>query len=362
MKKTVGIITLTGNNNYGNRLQNYATEFILKKYGFIPITIKNAYGLNNKTNYIKYIYKYSRYFLSIVKNDLIKSNKKRLKCFKEFDKNINVTKKLYTINSIKRLKCDYYIVGSDQVWKPTYGRLSDLDLLTFVEPRKRISYSSSFGIEKLPLKYEEKAKKEFLKFKSISVREDAGKKIVENLTNRKDVSVLIDPTMMLNSSEWDKVSKKPKQIDIMNGKKYILNYFLGDVSEKTKNIIKEFAKENDCYIINLLDKNDPFYETGPSEFLYLEKNAFLVCTDSFHSSVFSIMYDTPFVVFDREDKKDNMNSRITTLLSKFSLEDRKYHGKLNDETLKHDYSIAYKILNEERNKSEEFLKNALEIE
>ena len=71
----------------------------------------------------------------------------------------------------------------------------------------------------------------------------------------------------------------PKQL---KNDKYILNYFLGELSEQRKNEIERIAKENDCEIINILDKNGPYYETGPSEFLYLEQNAFLICTDSFH--------------------------------------------------------------------------------
>ena len=68
------------------------------------------------------------------------------------------------------------------------------------------------------------------------------------------------------------------------------------------------------------------------------------------------------IIFDREDNRVNMSSRIDTLLSKFKLEDRKYKGKITNELLNHDYTEAYKILEKERKKSEEFLKKALELE
>ena len=104
-------------------------------------------------------------------------------------------------------------------------------------------------------------------------------------------------------------------MDDLNHKRYILTYFLGNLSDSRKKEISRIANEYDCEIINLLDKKDPFYSCcGPSEFLYLEKNAFLICTDSFHSSVFAILYDRPFIVFNREDKLQNMNSRIANLL------------------------------------------------
>ena len=116
--------------------------------------------------------------------------------------------------------------GSDQVWNPKFDRLSDVDLLSFATPEQRISFSASFGISELPENSKEKAKRELEKFKAISVREDRGKEIVEELTERKDVQVLVDPTMLLTSEEWDKVAKKPEQLKT---DKYILNYFLGEI-------------------------------------------------------------------------------------------------------------------------------------
>lgn len=210
------------------------------------------------------------------------------------------------------------------------------------------------GVEKLPDNLEIFYKERLQNFKSISVREDAGKEIVKNLTKREDIEVLIDPTMLLEAKEWDKVAKVPK-------KKYILNYFLGNISDERKNEIDSIAKENNCEIINILEINDPYYCSGPSEFLYLEKNAFLICTDSFHSSVFAIIYNRPFIIFEREDKNVKMNSRIETLIKKFKLKDREFNYKITDENLKHDYTDAYQILYDERKKSIEFLKKALEI-
>ena len=164
--------------------------------------------------------------------------------------------------------------------------------------------------------------------------------------------------MLLSLEEWEKVSKKPKMLKY---NKFILNYFLGEVSDERRSEIERIAKENNCVIIDILDKNSPFYECGPSEFLYLEKNAFLICTDSFHSSVFAILFNCPFIIFDREDKEEKMNSRLDTLINKFKLKNRKFEGKITEENLNHDYSEAYKILEEERKKSEAFLKNALDI-
>lgn len=351
--RKIGIITVNDNDNYGNRLQNYAVQFILEKNNMKSITLKNNSTLNSRNNFILRIIKF------VLKKKKI-SQIDRYKKFIKFNKNIIFSKRYITPFSRLDNEYDYFITGSDQVWNPTWGRLSDIELLEFTIPKKRISFSASFGISSLPEQYNEKLKNALKDYKAISVREDAGKKIIEDVVGRKDVEVLVDPTMLLTAEEWDKVAKKPEQL---KNNKYILNYFLGELSEKRKAEIDKIAKENDCEVINILDKNSSFYSTGPSEFLYLEKHAFLVCTDSFHSSVFAILYNRPFIVFGREDNTVSMNSRIETLINKFNLKNREYNGKeITKENLNHDYTEAYKILEEERKKSIKFLRQALDIE
>lgn len=359
--KKVSIITIYDENNFGNRLQNYAVQEKIKKLG------NNVISVKYQRNYeIKLKHKIKKLTKTIIKI-LTKSNKnEKLKLFRNFNKNIVTTNKMYSPKNIKefdsKYHSDFFVVGSDQVWNPNFGRLTDIELLNFTSKNK-VAFSASFGISNLPDEFKNSVKNSLNKFKLISVREDAGKKIIEDLHINKDVEVLIDPTMLLSAKDWDMVSKAPKQISKLKGKKYILNYFLGNLSEERKKEIQRIATENECEIINILDKNDPFFISGPSEFLWLEKNAFLICTDSFHSSVFAILYNRPFVVFNREDKTKSMNSRIETLISKFNLKNREYNGKnITKENLEHDYTEAYKILEQERIKSEEFLKKALDID
>ena len=357
MKVKIGIVTINDNNNYGNRLQNYAVQQFCKKNSLEVETIKNYPFLNDKKN-LSTKYKYCYVIKEILR--YTKDNLKRLKrlnSFMKFNKNIVFSKKVFNIKKANWSKnYEIFMVGSDQVWNPKFNRLSDFDLLTFAKPKQRVAFSASFGISELPEKCRPKAKSELEKFKTMSVREDRGKEIIEELTGRKDVQVLVDPTMLLTSKEWDKVVKKPKQLKT---DKYILNYFLGELSEKRRKEIERIAKKNNCEIINILDKNSPFYQTGPSEFLYLEKNAFLICTDSFHSSVFAILYNRPFVVFDREDVNARMNSRLDTLLKKFNLEKQWYKDEITEEQLKIDYREAYKRLEKEREKAEIFIKKAI---
>ena len=353
--KRIAILTINDDDNYGNRLQNYAVQETLKKQNLQVETISNQANIVG----IKYIEKKIKYIIKFFLQRVPKY--KRYIQFTKFNKNIRYSKYHIDINHIPKnlsKKYDTFFTGSDQVWNPNFGRMTDIDFLTFAPKEKRNSFSASFGINEVPKDMVEYYKKNLLGLNNISVREDAGKKIIQDLTGRTDVDVLVDPTMLLTSEEWDKVSRKPVQLKT---DKYILNYFLGELSEKRKKEIEKVAKENNCEIINILDKNNPFYQTGPSEFLYLEKNAFLICTDSFHSSVFAILYNRPFLVFDREDNLAKMNSRIETLLKKFNLQDRKYKGTITKENLEHDYKDAYKILEEEKDKTMKFLKKALDI-
>ena len=281
-------------------------------------------------------------------------NKKIYKV-KEFNKKY-IKSTGYTVSSNKNIsdlkkKYEIFVVGSDQVWNPNW-RLSDIDLLTFADNNQKIAFSASFGVNSIPREKEENVRKNLKKFKAISVREDSAKKIVEELTKRKDVQVLIDPTMILTQEEWDKILKKPEQL---KHDKYILNYFLGGLSKERKKEIYRIAEKNNCEVINVLDKRSEFYAMDPREFLYLEKHAFLICTDSFHSSVFGLLYDRPFIVFERDNTNINMNSRIETLLTKFNLENRKFSGKITKENIEHNYEKAYQKLEIERNEVNEFI-------
>lgn len=346
--KKIGIITIFDENNYGNRLQNYAVQEVLKALGFYVETINNV-------NIIKNI----NYFNKI--QNVMPERRER---FLEFNKeNMNITDEIIFHNEVPdnfHEKYDYFIIGSDQIWNYKFeDRFSDFAFATFAPEEKRISFSASFGVSKVP-EGNYKEYEELKNMKAISVRENVGEEIVEKITGRQDVQVLIDPTMMLSAEKWASVMKKPEKL---KSNKYILKYFLGELSQEKNKEIEKFAKENNCDIIDVLDKNT-FYATGPSEFIYLIKNSFMVLTDSFHSCVFSIIFNKPFLIFEREEKEEilkDMNSRIDTLLEKFELKDKEFKDKIYDEQLQVDYTKAYNILEEEKKKVQKYLINALEV-
>lgn len=355
-EKKIAILTINDDDNYGNRLQNYATQNIITKLGYNVETIKNNKGIyNNSVGYFKYLIK------SMIKTYIpMKSQYKRYKNFKKFNKNIIYSRYLIDedhINDNISHEYDFFVTGSDQVWNPYFDRTSKIDFLDFVPLNKRISFSASFGVKDIPDNISDKYSEYLNKFKNISVREYDGKLIVEKLTNRNDVKVLVDPTILVKDEEWKVISKKP---DNMYDDKYILNYFLGELSSERKELINSFAKERGFKVINILDPNDQFYTCGPAEFLYLEANAELICTDSFHSSIFGIIFKRPFIVFDREDSHKSMNSRIETLLDTFELKSQYYSDGKLEKYINCNFENSDLIIENKRLESINFLKNSFD--
>lgn len=345
MKKSVGIITLNDNNNYGNRLQNYAVQVAITRLGIESYTIENYPYMNSKKKYFLRKIKYIGF------NRFYSNNPVRRKNFEEFNGNIQYYKRKYS-PYLRFSDLDYVLVGSDQVWNPEFG-LDEATNLSTVPPRKRIAFSASFGVDDIDEK-SEKLLSELTKFKCISVREKKGAEILKNYFGIK-AQILIDPTLLLNKDEWNKVAKKP---DCFSEEKYILTYFLSPMSEKAKHVLQE--NQGTLKLVELSGKDGAGINVGPSEFLYLFSHAELILTDSFHACVFSFIYNKPFVVFDRNWTKQSMNSRINTLLENFSLERKYIDSGVKNDIFEHDYSKGYERLEIERKKSIDFLKKAFE--
>lgn len=377
----IGIVTLNGYFNYGNRLQNYALQETLKSFGYnvetiiIDNEIKSRKS-NNKTHPLKRI--------SNIKNKPLKDNlnrvqdkiwtvahKKEILKSKSIRKDIfiNFTKTYiketdYTLSnrnvSEQLLRTyDFFVVGSDQVWNPSYNYGSSLYFLTFAEKNKRIAYAPSFGVSKIPEEIIDNYRTWLNGIDKLSVREDDGARIIKEITSR-DVPVVVDPTLLLTKEKWMAVSKeatnKPKG-------KFLLTYFLGNVPERYRKVIENIAKSNNLEIVSLADiKDKNVYRTGPSEFIDYINSASILCTDSFHGCAFSILMETPFIVFSRVGSQA-MFSRIDTLLNKFGLDSRKAENiKTNQDVFNIDYSNVASILEKERTKAINFLREALKAE
>ena len=381
----IGIITLLGN-NYGNRLQNYAVQELLRNIDdstvyTVPFE-KNKPNIINVTNikknisyYIKafnsrmkniYSFNYEKHnliynaFYYLLCNKKIKSLiKERNKKFKKFDEcYINYEDRTLTLGNNDWVEdYDYFVCGSDQIWNPYYPTCNKLVFLQFVEEKKRISLSASFGVNEIPNNQIEAYKNWLIAFPNISVREKEGVDIVKNLTG-KDATLLLDPTMLVDISTWENMMKKPK---IYPNEKYALCYFLGSLTKDYKHFIDKMSKKYNLKIISVLDiEDDTYFACDPAELVYLISHADHVFTDSFHGSVFSILFKRNFTVFDRVEEGKSMNSRITTLLQTFKIEHKMFKNEEDISNEQVDYRYIENILKENRDKYRKFINSALE--
>lgn len=320
MKNRIGIVTVYGENNYGNKLQNYACVKIYEKLNCSVSTIKRIQSSMNPTlkNRIKNNIKKFLGILSI--NKKYKYLVIREKNFKLFSKKFLKLDCDYSNTHLE--KFDYLSVGSDQVWNDEDFDINDLRyfLLNDISKPIKIALSPSIGKNKIKCQNEKILVESLSKFKALSCREIIGCEYINKLTKR-DCIHLIDPTMTISNKDWEKIEKKPKWL---KKEKYVFSYFLGGMPEK----IKSKYNTSDIKLIDIMDKKKIYYTTSPEEFIYLIHHAEIVLTDSFHASVFSILFDKKFVVSQRRVQNCNMTSRIETLFNLFD-QNLKYN-EVND--------------------------------
>lgn len=361
----IGRLTLDGYNNYGNVLQNYALNIILGHHGktetiwhtwenFMP----KAWWHWGWKEPIKFVLNYkgfrSRLFSDFHGMEMVRQGKIKDWC----DRYIRIKKAPADLFELAD-KYDYIVVGSDQVWNPYFSDLNHCFLL-FIPPQKRIAYAASISCNEIPKEKLPLYRQGLDEMAFISMREQQGADMVKQISGR-DVPVLVDPTMLLLPDEWLKVSCQPAWY---HGEEYILTYFLG----KRPKVIDILEQETGLKVVNLLDTHVyEHYVTGPDEFLWAIRNAKLMYTDSFHGTVFSILFHTPFVVCDRIGSvvTEKMGARIDTLLEYFALENRrgtKNNGYIIENPLNEpDWSKVDDVLKRERDRAEEFLRQALHL-
>ena len=353
----IAIITMTNGTNYGNRLQNCAVEYTISKLGHNNTTILKSTPDSSAVTKLKNKIKL---FIGITP----KYSYFRNKSFCNFNnKYLNYSKVSY-----KNVKSDfdYYVCGSDQIWNLEFSDIrdnTDYYFLGFAPAEKKIAFSASVATEKISDDNIELFRSSISDFKAISVREQITRDFISNELGIESICT-IDPTLMLSKEEWRTFEKKVKIKD-----KYLLTYFLGDVSNELLTFIKTTAKENKLEIVNLYDsrfcpstkKEKKEYAFSPSEFLWLVDNCEFFITDSYHGCVFSTIFEKPFRWFARkQDNQCDMNCRIKTLFLKLGLGDCCV-GDINEKICNIqniDYSLTKKHIEDEQKIVYDFLERA----
>ena len=316
--KRVGIITLSDNLNYGNRLQNFAVHHILTQRGYCSesIVCENSrfkHYMHPFTNWIKrYVLKEPFAF--------------RIHSFQRFNYKYIPRRfffsKYYELPSGFKNNYDYFVTGSDQVWNVNFFIPEKFDgqfdyyFLQFANDYQKICFSP--GIGRFKTEYLKMVANALKGYRYLSCREQQGADVLKQITGR-ECYCLIDPTLFLSKNDW----KDALSIKTPEGEPYIFVFFIDGMTEELKSFVEKYASSR-YRILDPSDITSPLYSIDPAEFVALLSGAHMVFTDSFHVTAFAINFHVPFYVFNRKKVK-NMTSRIESICEMFSLQSRYIH-------------------------------------
>ena len=262
-----------------------------------------------------------------------------------------------------------FLTGSDQLWSPAGLPTNYYNLMFVPDEIRKISLASSFGVSAIPWYQKRRTARYLRRFAYISMRENRGSEIVEELTGRS-VPTVLDPVFIPDAEGWRRlvpVEKTPEE-------PYVLAYLLGNAPQH-RAAVRRAAQALGCKIVTFrhLDQYakdaDSFgdyapYDADPAMFLNLLRGAAYVCTDSYHGTVLSVIHEKQFVTFNRYRSRSRIskNSRIDTLAENLCLQRRRYRpdtelaGQLLEEI---DYTAVNAKLERLRAETEAYLDQAL---
>lgn len=360
----IGVLTLPFNNNYGGYLQAYALMTVLKGMGH---EVELIYRKQNR-RYLSFrlkacIKNIIKFLLGRKPKLLLCDQEKELRIKGEYimsfvDSRISPkTKPLYSTNELIKTcggRYDAIIVGSDQVWRPDYVPNIENFFFDFVDNTQvlKLSYAASFGTDNPNYSDRERKKCGDLisQFDAVSVREESGIEVIYKFGwKAKHKEVVLDPTMIIDIIEYQQFIKPLNE-------KYVVSYIL-DMNEEKQEAINCISKALSHPIKNLSIKGQklPSMETWLSSLCH----ANFIITDSFHGTVFAILFNRPFIVWANKERGID---RFTSLLKLFGLERRIVFDKCSITELMNeniDWESVNCKLEINKNKSKAFLSRFL---
>lgn len=366
--KKVAIMTWYQHKNYGTTLQAFALQRIIENLGYsvegIDYYSKGYYretflekilsknrlkeGLRNKINRVKYG--------TVLDDEKDRRYQKFIEDFIAFHTPTQTSSQLFCLND----EFDAFVCGSDQIWSP--NEFNSKYFLDFVKDDiKKVSYAPSFGVNHIENDCVRENIGELVsKIPHLSVRESRGSEMLKEYYG-VDAKVVIDPTLLLNAKEWLSYSNKEYKVD----SNILLCYFLGE-NENVWKEVERIAKLRNLQVAVIPVFSKDYRReykilggVGPAEFITLFSKVSYVCTDSFHGTVFSILFKREFKTFKRFKDNDSksQNSRIINLLENLSLIDHLGNKSNSQEII--DWTKVYSLLEGLRKESIEFLSKSL---
>lgn len=367
------ILTQPLGHNYGGLLQAYALQTVLKRMGHEVWTEDRKANEKNLFQNLKYFVKI---VLGPIRHFYYPTFKERNIISQYTDSFIEkyITTTVPVFSQQKSVLDKYgfegYIVGSDQVWRPCYSYGLKNYFLDFTEEKnvKRIAYAASFGTDEWEFTPEETRECARLArmFDAISVREDSGVELCKKYLGVNAVH-LLDPTLLLDKEDYLKIVRQEKETQ-HNGK--MMTYILDPTIEKQQIIqhvslqlgLQPFSVMPECKFSDVGSKGlERCIFPSVTEWLKGFEDADFIVTDSFHGTVFSIIFNKPFIAI--ANKRRGI-SRFTSLLKIFNLGNRLVFSYDKDDLdVLVTASIDYERINLSRkiakDKAYDFLSNAL---
>lgn len=265
--KPIGLVTCYFHHNYGSMLQAYATEMIMQKMGLPYLTISckrpRDYMVENK-----YLYYLKKILIGDWKMFLGKERlKKAIREYPDFGEKWSMREaafdefaKCYFHTSrfcrnrteLEAMANDFsaFLVGSDQLWRTDSVEHGYYTLEWVPDNIRKIAYSTSIGVKKIPWFQVGKNKKFMNRFNFIAMREQSACDIVKSLTGR-DVPVVLDPTLLFTGDDWLGIQQ---QEALVKGK-YIFVYLLGNNPDQ-REYIKQVKAQTGYKIVALQHLDD----------------------------------------------------------------------------------------------------------
>lgn len=349
--ESIGIVTLGGRFNYGNRLQNYATSYIWREQGYEPVSLY----IDERLNVVRTAKKLARKILGKTVPDPEKGmTPERLGAFDRFDQKMTRRDLPYIIPDIS-LDYRFFSVGSDQVWNPyLIAYNEDWFFLDFARYDQRVALAPSIGLDSLTPKQARILAKGVRSFPRVSIREKRGADIIRECSGI-DAEVVCDPTLVLSGKEW----RKAADGRLTPGEPYVFTYLLGGVGSEAATVLEHVTARGQIPVIPLSDRQKPGEpDAGPAEFIDLIDNAAHVVTDSFHAAVFACILQTPLTIVHRQGGA-SMFSRLEQLSEMLGVEHKVFGAKDYDISRAGDYEGVPEAIKGEREKFMYYLEACL---
>lgn len=316
----IGIITMHSVVHYGSVLQAYATQKIFESLGHHAVIINYCYPNKWQVDHGMSIFKPSLKTKLAQLLGLKPHNRKRRKILHFMKRHYHLTRKIKDINELENKipKFDIYISGSDQIWNPRFTCADPAYFFAFLPKGANImSLSSSFACKSLDSEIAVKYKEYLLRYKFISVRENHGVKIVNDLLH-KTPEITLDPTLMISAKQWREFIKpshnKGEYIFMyvldyaFNPKPYIFKLAHYFYTQYNKKVISNIAIPAEYKIPHTVCDG-----AGIEEFLTLIDHSFLTITSSFHGLAFSVNFGKPVIGVVKDDSDDRLSSLLNSL-------------------------------------------------